>query len=96
MLTHNNGFESRTGNKDTELKAVNDYLKIQPATATAVAVALNIYRPNVCRRKRTLEKCGYLSEIKIVRCPITNRLAWLLTTNSDLFPIPIPPQLTLF
>lgn len=80
--------------KDTELQAVNDYLKIQPATATAVAVALNIYRPNLCRRKRTLEKFGYLFQIKKVKCPITNKLAWLLTCNPALFPI--PSQLTLF
>lgn len=94
MLIHNNGLEKRTGNKDTDLKAVNDFLKIQPATATAVAVALNIYRPSLCRRKRTLEKLGYLSVIKKVKCPITNKLAWLLTTDKNLFPI--PPQLNLF
>ena len=94
MYDHINRVAEIQPNKDTELKAVNNYLKIQPATATAGAVALNNYRPNLCRRKRTLEKFGYLMVIKKVKCPITNKLAWLLTTDKNLFPI--PPQLTLF
>lgn len=94
MKMHNNRAVKISPYKDTELKAVNDYLKVQPATATAVAVALNIYRPNLCRRKRTLEKFGYLRVIKKVKCPITNRLAWLLTTDPALFTITI--QLNLF
>lgn len=94
MHAHNNRVAEIQPTKDNDLKAINDYLKIQPATATAVAVALNIYRPSLCRRKRTLEKLGYLSVIKKVKCPITKKLTWLLTTNPDLFPT--PSQLNIF
>ena len=72
--------------KDNELKAVYELLRKQPLTATQTAVTLNIYRPNLCRRKRTLEKAGHLREIKKVICPITKHPAWQLTCNPDLFP----------
>lgn len=70
--------------KDTELQAVFNYLFRQPATATQVSVALNIYRPNLCRRKRKLEKDGRLWEVKKVICPITHYPAMQLTCNPDL------------
>lgn len=72
--------------KINELQAVYCYLFKQPATATQVAVALDIYRPNLSRRKRTLEKAGHLREIKKVVCPVTHMPAMLLTCNPDLFP----------
>jgi transposase-like protein len=80
--------------KDNELKAVAEYLKQQCATATVVAIALNIYRPNICRWKRRLEKKGQLAVIKKVKCPITKHWAGLLTTNPEYFPI--QSQLKLF
>lgn len=80
--------------KVNELKAVHDFLFEQPATATQVATALNIYRPNLCRRKRTLEIAGQLMVIKKTICPITRHTAGLLTTNPALFPI--QKQLKLF
>ena len=95
MQAHNNGAcIDFTQTKDTELIAVNEYLKDKKATATEVAVALNIYRPNLCRRKRTLEIAGVLYEVKKVRCSITKCIAWALTTNPDL--IPSNSQLKLF
>lgn len=74
---------SKIHHKDSELQAVFDYLFRQPATATQVAVALNIYRPNLCRRKRKLEKDGRLWEVKKIICPITHYPAMLLTCNPD-------------
>ena len=65
----------------SELKRVHEFLSYNDATATEVAVALNIYRPNLCRYKRKLQKMGYLMEIGIVICPITQKHAALLTTN---------------
>ncbi|MET3882133.1 hypothetical protein ABIE54_001022 [Chitinophagaceae bacterium OAS944] len=64
----------------SELKRVYEFLLNNYATATEVSVALNIYRPNLCRYKRKLQKMGYLSEIGIVVCPITKRYAALLTS----------------
>lgn len=81
--------------KGSELQAVYTYLQTHPATATQVAIALNIYRPNLCRRKRTLEMVGKLAVVKQVICPITNHKADLLTTNPELFPKQ-PKQLNLF
>lgn len=81
--------------KGKELLAVYQYLHSVPATATEVSVALNIYRPNLCRRKRTLEKSGQLAVIKHIVCPITKHRASLLTTNPSLFP-PRSEQLKLF
>jgi aminopeptidase-like protein len=80
--------------KDNELQAVYEYLQTNIATATQVAVALNIYRPNLCRRKRKLETVGKLAVIKKGICPITKHTAALLTTNPALFPN--PSQLNLF
>lgn len=92
-LTPNNLQKEQS--KDNELRAVYHYLYSVPSTATEVAVALNIYRPNLCRRKRTLEKRGQLAVMKQVVCPITKHRAQLLTTNPSLFP-PKPKQLNLF
>lgn len=86
----NDVFEPR---KDKELKAVWEYLQDKVATQTQVAVALNIYRPNLCRRKRTLEKIGELAVVKKGICPITKHKAGFITTNPDLFPN--DPQLKL-
>lgn len=97
MREHNhtpNSLHKRQG-KDNELLTVYNYLLEHTATATQVAVALDIYRPNLCRRKRTLEKQGKLAVIKKVTCPVTKHRAALLTTNPALFP-PKPTQLNLF
>ena len=80
--------------KDNELQAVYDYLQNNTDTATMAAVALNIYRPNLCRRKRTLQKAGHLIEIKKGICPVTKHLAAFLSTNPAL--MPINSQLSLF
>lgn len=81
-----NNVGSINSHKDNELKAVYDYLRKQPATATQVATALSIYRPNLCRRKRTLEKADKLRQLKKVICPITKHPAWQLTCDPALFP----------
>lgn len=80
--------------KGNELKAVYDYLQNNIATATMAAIALNIYRPSLCRRKRTLEKAGLLVEVKAGYCKVTRCKAAYLTTNPAWFPI--NTQLKLF
>lgn len=80
--------------KDTELQAVYQYLLTNIATATMTATALNIYRPSLCRRKRTLEKAGLLMEVKTGYCKVTKCNAAFLTTNVLWFPI--SSQLNLF
>ena len=86
-MTHNhNGVNKNQPSKGNELQRVKEYLQKQPATATETAVAMGIYRPSLCRRKRTLEKSGNLKQIKRIRCSITNCIAWQLTTNPALFP----------
>lgn len=88
-----NNVGSINSHKDNELKAVYELLRKQSLTATQVAVMLNIYRPNLSRRKRTLEKADKLRQIKKVICPVTKHPAWQLTCDPDLFP---PKQPTLF
>ena len=80
--------------KDNELQAVFEYLKTHIATSTMAAVALNIYRPNLCRRKRTLEIAGQLMEVKTAYCKVTKCKAAYLTSNPAWFPI--QSQLKLF
>ena len=80
--------------KGNELNRVFKYLQKHTATATMVATALNIHRPNLCFYKRHLEKNGYLAETKKGICKITKHRAAYLTNNPDLFPI--QSQLNLF
>lgn len=47
-------------NQASELKLVRDYLTVNNATATMVATALNIYRPNLTRYKAMLQEAGAL------------------------------------
>ena len=95
MLQHNKGVNDEyQPRKINELKAVFEYLKSNPATATMAATDLKIYRPNLCRRKRTLEKAGLLAEVKKAYCQVTKHKAAYLTTNPALFPIHL--QLNLF
>lgn len=85
MSKHNNGANGVKYPKDNELQRVYEYLQGHCATATMTAKALNIYRPNLCRRKRALEKAGQLIEVKKGICQITKRKAVYLTTNPVLF-----------
>jgi len=88
MVEHNlNGANKITGTKDNDLQAVFDYLQSNVATATMTAIALNIYRPSLCRRKRELERAGLLMEVKKSLCKVTKCRAAYLSTNPDLFPM---------
>ena len=71
----------KTERKCIEIKRVYEYLKTNTATATQVALALNIHRPNVCRYKRKLERASLLKEVKKTICPATKHRASLLTTD---------------
>ena len=95
MSNHNTGVNnSERPYKGNELQAVYEYLQSNIATATMAAAALKIYRPSLCRRKRTLEKAGLLAEVKQGYCKITRCEAAYLTTNTAWFPI--NSQLKLF
>ena len=87
MHKHNNGVNNLEQHpKGKELKAIYEYLQSNIATATMTATALNIYRPSLCRRKRTLEKAGLLVEVKAGYCKVTKCKAAYLTTNPAWFP----------
>ena len=95
MDQHNKGVnEIFVCPKGKELQKVYEYLQQHCATATMTATSPNIYRPNLCRRKRTLEKAGLLAEVKKGCCSSTKHVATYLTTSPDLFPV--DPQLKLF
>jgi hypothetical protein len=67
-----------------EFKQVRDYLSIHTATATMVAVALDIYRPNLCRHKKDLQDAGVLWVTHKGICQITGYKADYLACNPDL------------
>lgn len=78
------GATRRYNNFENEYQRFHDFLLKNVATATMAAAALNIYRPNVCRYKRRLEKEGKLFEIRKGICTITGFPANYLTTNPAL------------
>lgn len=67
-----------------EIKAVREYLTTNTATATMTAQALDIYRPNLSRIKRKLEKKGLLKEVRIGICKVTGFRAAYLSTDPNL------------
>lgn len=64
-----------------DILSIREYLNKNTATATMISVSLGIYRPNVCRIKRSLEKRGLLKEVFTARCQITKHRAAYLSTN---------------
>jgi hypothetical protein len=69
---------------EVELKAVREYLSTRIATSTMTAVALGIYRPNLCRHKKTLADQGLLKEIYIQKCKVTGFKAMYLTCDPEI------------
>ena len=67
-----------------EIQLVREYLSNKVATATMVAVALDIYRPNLCRYKAMLEESGQLRVVRLGICEETGFRAQFLTTNPDI------------
>jgi len=67
----------------TELKAVYQYLTRFEATASMISVALDIWRPNVCRYKRMLEEEGKLIIVYRGRCQVTGRKADYLSSDPN-------------
>jgi len=79
------GFrQNKYTNFEAEIQAIRQYLKDHNVTATMCAVALDIYRPNLCRHKATLEKAGLLIETHKAACKETGWPANYLTTNPEL------------
>lgn len=77
-------IKTKYTNFSSELKEVREYLRTHNATSTMTAVALDIYRPNLCRHKRKLQKRGLLIETHSGICKETGFTAHYLTTNPDL------------
>ena len=67
-----------------EYKLVRAYLSIHNATATMVSVALDIYRPNLCRHKKELQDAGVLWVTHKGTCKVTGFKADYLTCNPEL------------
>lgn len=82
MRKHNTGVNKvKQRPKYNELKAVYEYLQNNIASATIVATALNIYRPNLSLRKRKLEISGLLVVVTKGYCKLTKRWVQFFTTN---------------
>ena len=71
-------------NQDSELKLVKDYLTTHSASATMVATALTIYRPNLTRYKSMLQEEGVLVVTHQDFCKETGRKACYLSCNPDI------------
>jgi hypothetical protein len=81
---HGRHDKSKCKQFEAELKRVRKYLSTHTATSTMVAVALNIYRPNLCRHKGILKKEGVLIELYKATCKITGFEASYLTCDPAL------------
>jgi hypothetical protein len=66
---------------EAEKKRVLEYLKENTATASQVSIALDIWRPNMCRHKKQLQDAGLLVELYKDKCPVTHFKAAYLTCN---------------
>jgi hypothetical protein len=84
MLNGDGDQHSKYRNYNEELKQVREYLTKHNATATMVSVALNIYRPNLCRQKRELEDAEVLIVTHRGRCKITGCRADYLSCNPEI------------
>ncbi|MFC4213469.1 hypothetical protein ACFOWA_19910 [Pedobacter lithocola] len=71
-------------NQQAELVQVRAYLTEFNASATMVATALNIYRPNLTRYKHMLEDDGVLFVTHKAPCKETGRIVCYLSCNPEL------------
>ena len=71
-------------NQNTELKLVTAYLTEHNASATMVATALHIYRPNLTRYKNMLETSGALVVTHKGKCAETKRKVQYLSCNPEI------------
>jgi hypothetical protein len=78
------GIRNKVKDFTSEKKAVIEFLQDRYATAAEVSIALNIWRPNLCRHKRQLEEAGLLIEVGKGICPVTGFKAALLSCNAEL------------
>lgn len=81
---HNGKGKYNYNNQQAELKQVHQYLTENNASATMVADALNIYRPNLTRYKHMLEEDGKLFVTHKDRCKVTGRIVCYLSCNLKL------------
>ncbi len=87
--------ESKDTHSKTELQRFYELLHAKPLTCTQACTALGIPQKHLTWLKRRLEKAGMLAEINQCYCPITGRLAALITTDSAII-AKIPTQTSLF
>jgi len=71
-------------NFEAEVKQVQNYLSHNIGTQTMAAVALDIYRPNLCRHVAKLRKQNLVAVVTKSKCRITGFVAEYLTCNQEL------------
>ena len=76
---HKRQNEDRTSTPQDQI--FFDLLKEFTLTASQIEALTGIKQKNLCWYKRAFQKEGRLWQVKYVRCPITTRWAWTLTTN---------------
>ena len=81
---HNGKGKYNYNNQQAELGQVKAYLTEHNASATMVATALNIYRPNLTRYKQMLEADGVLFITHKDRCKETGRMVCYLSCDPAL------------
>ena len=94
MDNHRNPLISLGATKDNQINTFYEFLKNNIATGSMIEKATNIKQKNITRFKRDLEKEGLLWQVKRLRCQITRRWAWYITTNPKFKPVNY--QLNLF
>jgi hypothetical protein len=67
--------------KNTQLKAIFNYLQNHVATATMVSEVTRVPQKSICRYKRDLELKGLVYEVEKKPCKITGFSAWYLSAN---------------
>ena len=89
-ITSHKDKKYNSHDQDAELKRVREYLMTHNSTATMVATALNIYRPNLAvinegltRYKQMLQDAGALVVTHKDYCKETGRLVCYLSCDPD-------------
>ena len=78
---------------ENQLKTCFQAFKKAPKTMKMVSVETGIDRPNICRYVAYLEKRKKITVVKKAKCLITKHSAKYYSTDKDLFPAEVQPEL---